>query len=106
VGNIYASEALFNRGFASDTGVHRLRSADWLSLVVAIQRFCAQPLSVVVQLCAIHPVERRAGRVQKSCSSMTARKKPCRKCDADHRSKVMAGRSTYWCDQCQSELGC
>ena len=102
VGNIYASESLFLSGISPTKPAGKLSRVETQRLVLNIQQvlhkaiaaggssirdfrtFHGDPGGYHLQ----HFVYDRAGE-------------QCRKCNTTIRSKVLAGRSTFWCPGCQ-----
>lgn len=103
VGNIYASEALFLAGINPNTAGDKLTLKAAKNLVYSIREvlgdaieFGGSTISDFRQAGGsegyfqnIHLVYNEAGY-------------PCAECDSTISSRVIAGRSTYWCPKCQT----
>ena len=102
VGNIYANEALFLAGVkpihrASDLSMKRLHR-----ILVAIQQVLAAGIanggSTIRDFKAS---DGQQGYFQNHFKVYGRDSKPCEVCGARIRSRVLGGRSTYWCPRCQ-----
>ena len=102
VGNIYASEALFRAGIRPSRAASRLSRADCERLVAAIREVLSEAIRAGGS--SIRDYRQSSGE---EGSFQTAHKvydragQPCLKCGQLIRTKVIGGRSTYWCVKCQ-----
>jgi len=106
IGNIYASEILFAAGLPPGKPVGQIRPEEWTRLLQACRRILSQAIQAggttiadfadcqgQVGLFAVHlKVYGRAGE-------------PCLTCGRAIQRLVLAGRSTFWCPNCQSSQG-
>ena len=101
IGNIAASEILFEAGLHPSTPARALLAADWEGLATAavrvLDRTVRREEATGLQLMHLggpNPFEvvGRAGR-------------PCPRCGGPITRGVMAGRGTWWCLACQPEPG-
>ncbi|HZH03413.1 MAG TPA: bifunctional DNA-formamidopyrimidine glycosylase/DNA-(apurinic or apyrimidinic site) lyase [Myxococcaceae bacterium] len=102
LGNIHAAEALFRAGVHPVRKPADLTAADWTrlhkgihaALDFAIQRETSEEIEYVEEPGSKKPffVYGRAGE-------------PCRKCKTEIESIAQAGRTTFFCPQCQPEGG-
>jgi formamidopyrimidine-DNA glycosylase len=97
LGNIAASEVLFDARISPFTPVPRLDAAAWTRLAAAVPDFVDRVLATesgdeihLVQHGGPNPF-RVYGREGE----------PCRACDAALQRAVQSGRSTFWCPSCQ-----
>ncbi len=102
VGNIYASEALF------DAGIHPGRQARRVSL--ARMRKLADGIRAVLEralaaggttLRDFHGGDGEPGYFRQQLSVYDRAGQPCRRCGAAVRSRVQGQRSTFYCSRCQ-----
>jgi formamidopyrimidine-DNA glycosylase len=102
VGNIYASEALFRAGLRPQRLAGRLSQLDCERLVTAIQKVLNE--AIIAGGSSIRDYRNasgEAGAFQDSHQVYERGAEPCRVCGTQIRSKVIGGRSTYWCPSCQ-----
>jgi formamidopyrimidine-DNA glycosylase len=103
IGNIYASEILFESGIRPTRAAMKL-SFDELEIVVkksheVLARAIAAGGSTLQDFTHADGEE---GGFQNEFKVYDRFKKSCHVCGQSIKMKVMAGRSTYWCPQCQS----
>ncbi len=103
IGNIYASEILFESGIRPNRPATRL-SFDELEIVVkksheVLDRAIAAGGSTLQDFTHADGEE---GAFQNQFKVYDRFKEPCRVCKQSIKMRVMAGRSTYWCSECQS----
>jgi formamidopyrimidine-DNA glycosylase len=114
LGNIYASEALFRAGISPRHAANRLGLAEVRRLRAAIRRVLAEAIAwgstVPLNRSGQNQRDRLFyyGRVPGTPDGYTERLRvydraglPCVRCRAPIRRIVQAGRSTYFCPQCQ-----
>lgn len=102
VGNIYASEALFRARVRPQRLAGRLSQLDCERLVAAIHTVLSE--AIVAGGSSIRDYRNASGESGAFQSSHQVYERggdPCRICGATIRSKVIGGRSTYWCPSCQ-----
>ncbi|HEY0783224.1 MAG TPA: bifunctional DNA-formamidopyrimidine glycosylase/DNA-(apurinic or apyrimidinic site) lyase, partial [Thermoanaerobaculia bacterium] len=103
IGNIYATEALYQAGIHPRRSVGRISAARWQRLADA---------SVAVLEAAIRQGgttlndfadgEGRSGYFQVSLGAYDREGEPCQHCGSGIRRIVQAGRSTFYCPGCQT----
>ncbi|MNK07826.1 Formamidopyrimidine-DNA glycosylase [compost metagenome] len=102
VGNIYASEALFASGIRPALKASKLSLERAEVLVKEIRRILAD--SIVKGGSSISDFAQASGEsgyFQNSFQVYDRAGEPCRICGSILKSKVMGGRNTFWCGQCQ-----
>lgn len=102
VGNIYASEALFAAGVKPLRPAGKLTREESVKLVDCVRSIltCAIEAggSTISDYRNSHGEE---GEYQLSFSVYARSSEPCLKCGTAIRSRVIAGRNTFWCPKCQ-----
>jgi formamidopyrimidine-DNA glycosylase len=102
VGNIYASEALFLAGIKPQRKAKSLKSAEAETLVTAIRKVLRQSLrqggSTIRDFVS---AEGERGYFAQSLKVYDREGQACRTCGGEIRLLRQAGRSTYWCPECQ-----
>lgn len=101
VGNIYASESLFLAGIHPDTPAHKtLQKAPQLveSIRTVLNAAIASGGSTLRDFLG---ADGASGYFQHRFNVYERENEPCTNCKTSIRSAVHAGRSTYWCPQCQ-----
>jgi formamidopyrimidine-DNA glycosylase len=102
VGNIYASEALFEAGIDPRRSVARIGAARWERLAAAVRAVLARAIAQGgTTLNDFVDGEGNSGYFQVSLAVYDREGEPCRRCGAAVRRLVQAGRSTYFCPRCQ-----
>ncbi len=102
VGNIYASEALYHAGIRPLARAARLKKLDCERLVVAIQKVLSEAiLEGGSSIRDYVQTNGSSGGFQDSHFVYARDTLPCRKCSHTIRSKVLSGRNTFWCVNCQ-----
>lgn len=102
VGNIYASEALHRAGIKPQKAAGRLTRLECEILVEDIRGVLREALAAGGS--SIRDFRQASGAVghfQASHLVYARGGEPCRRCATPIRSKVIGGRSTYWCAKCQ-----
>jgi len=102
VGNIYASEALFQAGLHPKRAAGRISKVRVGLLVEAIEKV----IKTAIQnggstIRDFKNAGGSAGYFQTQLQVYGRAKQPCRVCQTPIRSAVVAGRSTFWCSKCQ-----
>ena len=102
VGNIYASEALFEAGIDPRRSVARISAPRWERLAAAVRTVLARAIAQGgTSISDFVDGEGKAGYFQVSLAVYDREGEPCARCGAAIRRVVQAGRSTYWCPRCQ-----
>ncbi|MFQ5719432.1 MAG: bifunctional DNA-formamidopyrimidine glycosylase/DNA-(apurinic or apyrimidinic site) lyase [Acidobacteriota bacterium] len=102
IGNIYASEALWNAGVHPARPAGRLSAARWERLATAIR----QVLSASIQQGGttfrdFASADGSPGYFALHLDVYDRKGERCRRCDRTIRRRVDSGRSTYYCPGCQ-----
>jgi formamidopyrimidine-DNA glycosylase len=102
VGNIYASEALFQAGIRPRRQAGRIKQAECKSLVTAVRRVLNSAIdSGGSTIRDYRNATGSEGGFQNLLSVYGRGGDPCRHCKNRIASNVLAGRSTFWCPRCQ-----
>ena len=102
VGNIYASEALFRAGLRPQKLAGKISRHESERLVRAIREILDQAISAGGSSIRDYKnADGESGSFQSSHQVYERAGEPCRTCAKPIRSKVVGGRSTYWCPSCQ-----
>lgn len=102
LGNIYANESLFRAGIRPVRRAYRIRSEEWAKLH---QEICAV-LSEAIERGGssiddyVH-TDGSQGSFQEQHRVYNRAGEPCQACGHLIRRKVIAGRSSFYCSQCQ-----
>jgi formamidopyrimidine-DNA glycosylase len=102
VGNIYASEALFRAGIRPQKLAGKITKHESERLVAAIQAVLQEAITAGGS--SIRDYKNAGGEegsFQQRHLVYERAGEPCRVCKRPIRSKVLGGRSTYWCPNCQ-----
>jgi formamidopyrimidine-DNA glycosylase len=103
VGNIYASEALYRAGVKPTRPAGRLKATEAEKLVTSIRQVLEKAItaggSTIRDYRNSHG---ESGSFQQQFAVYGRAGEPCAKCGQKLKSKVLAGRNTFWCPQCQS----
>ncbi len=102
VGNIYASEALFRAKIRPQKLAGKLTKHEAQRLVEATQEILAEAINAGGS--SIRDYKNAGGEegsFQDRHLVYERAGEPCRVCQTPIRSKVLGGRSTYWCPHCQ-----
>ncbi|MFN7960293.1 MAG: bifunctional DNA-formamidopyrimidine glycosylase/DNA-(apurinic or apyrimidinic site) lyase [Thermoanaerobaculia bacterium] len=103
VGNIYASEALFQAGVHPLRSVARISRGRWQQLAEAVRQVLARAIEEGgTTLNDFADADGQSGYFQVSLAVYDREGKPCRRCGAAIRRVVLANRSTYYCPRCQT----
>jgi len=102
IGNIYASESLFQAGISPLRAAGRISRARYQVLVPAIRATLANAIAAGGSSLRdyVHS-DGGAGSFQLSCTVYDRCGDPCTRCGAPVRCVRQAGRSTYYCASCQ-----
>ncbi len=102
VGNIYASEALFQAGVDPRRSVARISAARWELLAQAVRAVLAHAIEQGgTTLNDFVDGEGNPGYFQVSLAVYDREGEPCVRCGTAIRRIVQSGRSTYYCPGCQ-----
>jgi formamidopyrimidine-DNA glycosylase len=102
VGNIYASEALFRAGIKPQKQAGKLTKKEAEDLVRAIREVLNEAITAGGS--SIRDYKNaggESGAFQDAHQVYERGGEACRTCGTPIRTKVMGGRSTYWCPSCQ-----
>lgn len=103
VGNIYASEALFRAGIRPTTLAGRLTLAECRRLVPAIREVLRESIAAGGSTISdFKSAGGSAGYFQNNFRVYDRAGEPCPQCRSPIKTKVLGGRSTFWCSTCQS----
>jgi formamidopyrimidine-DNA glycosylase len=102
VGNIYASEALFAAKIKPLRAAGRLTKDESADIVKSIREVLRQAIAAGGSTISDYrnPYG-ESGAFQNYFSVYDRSKAPCPACGEAIRSKVIAGRNTFWCPKCQ-----
>lgn len=102
VGNIYASEALFAAGVRPLRPAGKLTRQESVKLVDSVRSILSRAIeaggSTISDYRNSHGDE---GEYQSNFLVYDRSSEPCLKCGTAIRSRVIAGRNTFWCPKCQ-----
>jgi formamidopyrimidine-DNA glycosylase len=102
VGNIYASEALFRAGIKPTRRASKLKNKEIKKLLIAVKEILADAISKGgTTLHDFVDPNGMPGAFQSVLEVYDRKGLPCNHCGALIKSKVLAGRSTFWCPECQ-----
>jgi formamidopyrimidine-DNA glycosylase len=102
VGNIYASESLFQAGVHPLRPAGRISRARWQRLMEAIKRVLRDAIRQGgTTLSDFRDSDGNAGYFQVALRVYGRKGEPCLTCQTMIRAQVVAGRSTFFCPKCQ-----
>lgn len=101
VGNIYASEALFKAGIRPTTRARRLSRARLDALAREIKQVLRASIRAGGTTIGDYVGSGSGGRFQQELTVYGRLGENCLVCDGPIRSLPLAGRSTFYCRQCQ-----
>jgi formamidopyrimidine-DNA glycosylase len=102
VGNIYASEALWLAGISPLVQARKISRERYKLLVAAIRKVLKAAIrSGGSTIRSFAAADGDSGYFQQKLNVYDRDGEPCRRCGTPVKSKVLAGRSTYWCVKCQ-----
>ena len=102
VGNVYASEALWQAGIHPKRSVRRIAAGRWERLAGCVRQVLARAIEEGgTTLNDFTDAEGNAGYFQVSLAVYGRDGEPCPRCGLPIRRAVQAGRSTYYCVGCQ-----
>ena len=102
VGNIYASEALFDAGISPRKAARRITRAEAAALVRSIRAVLAAAIEIggTTLRDYVNP-DGLPGYFRQKLFVYERDGAPCRVCSAPIKHFVQGQRSTYWCAHCQ-----
>ncbi|MGB1891569.1 MAG: bifunctional DNA-formamidopyrimidine glycosylase/DNA-(apurinic or apyrimidinic site) lyase [Candidatus Latescibacterota bacterium] len=101
VGNIYASEALFQAGIHPQTPAGNLNESALADLVHAIKRILRNAVRKGGTTISDYLGSGEGGRFQQRLAVYGRAGEPCRTCQHPLQSLIMSGRNTFYCAHCQ-----
>ncbi|MEE2627561.1 MAG: zinc finger domain-containing protein, partial [Candidatus Latescibacterota bacterium] len=101
VGNIYASEALFQAGIHPQTSAGNLTESALADLVHAIKRILRNAVRKGGTTISDYLGSGEGGRFQQRLAVYGRAGEPCRTCQHPLQSLIMSGRNTFYCTHCQ-----
>jgi formamidopyrimidine-DNA glycosylase len=102
VGNIYASEALFQAGILPDTPANQVTAARLAKLVTAIRNvLTASILEGGTTLRDFLNSDGQPGYFKQRLFTYGRKGEPCRSCNTPIQHAVLGQRATFWCPRCQ-----
>lgn len=102
VGNIYASEALHRAAIRPTRAAGKLTKAECDRLANACREILIEAIAAGgSSIRDYRQAGGESGSFQDNHLVYDRDGKPCRQCARPIRAKVIGGRSTYWCSQCQ-----
>lgn len=102
VGNIYASEALFHAGIRPLARTEKLTRYQCELLVKAIQKVLAEAIAQGGSSIRDYvQANGSSGGFQENHFVYAREGEPCRKCRGLILSRILSGRNTFWCVNCQ-----
>lgn len=102
VGNIYASEALFRAGVRPSTPGRRITEAQCVRIVEAVKTVLQEAIeNGGSTIRTYRGTDGKAGGFQSRHFVYERKSEPCRVCGTKIKHAVQAGRSTYYCSNCQ-----
>ena len=103
VGNIYASEALFKALIKPSRKAGSVTREGYVRLVKEIRKILKAAIRAGgSSISDFRGTQGDAGYFQRSFQVYDRAGEPCRVCKAPLKSKIIAGRNTYWCAKCQT----
>ena len=102
IGNIYACEILFHARLNPAKEVHRLTGNEWNRLVASAQHVLRHAIQCGGTTISDFVNENgRSGYFQLALQVYARNGRSCRCCSSPIAKKTMAGRSTFFCPECQ-----
>jgi len=103
IGNIYASEALFEAGIHPQTPVGEISPEKWAALLQAVRRILRRAIRAGgTTIANFADCEGQSGLFAIQLKVYGRAGEPCPVCGTPIERLVMAGRSTFFCPPCQS----
>jgi formamidopyrimidine-DNA glycosylase len=102
LGNIYASEILFRAGVRPARSSQRLRQRELVGIREATRQVLAEAIDCGgSSISDYRDGDGRPGYFQLRLDVYDRTGEPCRRCGTKIRSRVLSGRSTFYCPRCQ-----
>ncbi|MEO6029102.1 MAG: bifunctional DNA-formamidopyrimidine glycosylase/DNA-(apurinic or apyrimidinic site) lyase [Candidatus Binatia bacterium] len=102
LGNIYVSEILFGAGIRPTRRTSRITRADAERIVAETGRVLTEAITLRGSSISDYRDERgEPGTFQNTFRVYERAGEPCRRCDGVIRRRVIIGRSSFYCPQCQ-----
>ncbi len=102
VGNIYASEALFRAGVKPTKQAGRLTRMECERVVTSIREVLEESIAAGGSTISdFKSAGGSSGYFQNQFQVYGREGLPCVKCGSAVKTKVLGGRSTFWCNKCQ-----
>jgi formamidopyrimidine-DNA glycosylase len=102
VGNIYASEALFRAGIKPTKLAGKISQVESQKLVSAIKEVLKDAIEAGGSTISdFYQADGDEGKFQDLFRVYDRNGDPCATCKTKIKTKVIGGRSTYWCPSCQ-----
>jgi formamidopyrimidine-DNA glycosylase len=104
IGNIYASEALFEIRLHPQTPVGQISPETWAALIKAIRRILKRAIQAGgTTIANFQDCEGQSGLFAVQLKVYGRAGEPCPVCGTPIERLVMAGRSTFFCPRCQPQ---
>lgn len=102
VGNIYASESLFDAGISPFTPAKKLSKNTLSDLIVSVQKILRDAIASGGSTLKDYTTSNGdAGYFQHSFQVYSRENNPCFKCESAIKKCTQGGRSTFYCSNCQ-----
>lgn len=106
IGNIYASEALFEISLHPRTPVGQVSREGWAVLIKAVRRILQRAIRAGgTTIANFQDCEGQSGQFAVQLKVYGRTGEPCPVCRTPIERLVMAGRSTFFCSRCQRSRG-
>ncbi len=103
IGNIYAAEALFASGISPARGANRLANHEKKELFGNIKKVLSKAIkSRGTTFGAYRDGQGKKGKFKQQLLVYGRKGKACFKCRGPIKRRVLCGRGTYYCSQCQT----
>lgn len=103
VGNIYASESLFEAGIRPTMSAHRVSRRRYHLLADEIKKVLAKAIKAGgTTLSDFTQVDGKPGYFRHELQVYAREGEPCLRCGNTIKSKIIGQRNTFYCSQCQS----
>ena len=103
VGNIYASESLFQAGIRPTTSVKRISRARFEKLATVIKAVLSKAITAGgTTLNDFTQADGKPGYFAQELQVYGRDKEPCNQCGTIIKSQVIGQRNTFYCPQCQT----
>jgi formamidopyrimidine-DNA glycosylase len=106
IGNIYAAESLFRAGIDPRQAANTLTMQQWQRLLAAIREVLHEAIAAGGSSISDYlNANQKRGYFQMNFMVYGRSNQPCRHCGAAIAQTKIAGRSTFFCPQCQKDNG-